>query len=186
MIPAATNSWKASRCRSRTGIFQPLTRNRRVATADSESVIVSGIRHLRRYLNAGRERGECRLPHPLARGATTNEAVNGEVGFILRLICSVHGYTTRRPANTSCPRSGRFRLRELRVSRHFTAHLFSPWIPSSARRLDGGPLAPLSGNPSGEVACWYKSPHNPKVWSLADLPSDEHRTCSTPAWWHRI
>src|SRR5271157_4270669 len=37
----------------------------------------------------------------------------------LRLICSVHGYTTRRPANTSCPRSGRFRLRELRVSRHF-------------------------------------------------------------------
>ena len=28
---------------------------------------------------------------------------------------SGHGYTTRRPANTSCPRSGRFRLLELRV-----------------------------------------------------------------------
>src|SRR5271157_1629785 len=74
----------------------------------------------------------------------------------------------------------------LDISRHFTAHLFSPWIPSSARGLDGGPLAPLSGNPSGEVACWYESSHNPRVWSLADLPSNEHRTCSTPAWWHRI
>src|SRR5271166_4594736 len=41
-------------------------------------------------------------------------------------------------------------------------------------------------NPSGEVACWYESSHNPKVWFLADLPSNEHRTCSTPAWWHRI
>src|SRR5208283_2981879 len=60
----------------------------------------------------------------------------------LRLICSVHGYTTRRPANTSRPRSGRFRLRELRESRQistFTAHLFSLWIPSSARGIDGGP-----------------------------------------------
>ena len=28
---------------------------------------------------------------------------------------SGHGYTTRRPANTSCPRSDRFRLLELRV-----------------------------------------------------------------------
>src|SRR5271157_3205483 len=42
---------------------------------------------------------------------------------ILRLICSGHGYTTRRPANTSCPRSGRFRLRELRVSRTFLDNL---------------------------------------------------------------
>src|SRR5208337_2917111 len=41
----------------------------------------------------------------------------------LPLICSVHGYTTRRPANTSCPRSGRFRLRELRVSRTFLDNL---------------------------------------------------------------
>ena len=30
-------------------------------------------------------------------------------------------------------------LRELRVSQHFTAHLFRPWIPSSARDIDGGP-----------------------------------------------
>ena len=74
----------------------------------------------------------------------------------------------------------------LDISRHFTAHLFSPWIPNSARSLDGGPLAPLSGNPSGEVACWYESSHNPGVWSLADLLSDEHGTCSTPSWWHRI
>src|SRR5208337_3663694 len=49
----------------------------------------------------------------------------------------------------------------LDISRHFTAHLFSPWIPSSARGKGGGPLAPLSGNPSGEVACWYESSHNP-------------------------
>jgi len=46
-------------------------------------------------------------------------------------ICSVHGYTTRRPANTSCPRSGRFRLRELRVSRHF-----STFYGSSVQSMD--------------------------------------------------
>src|SRR5208337_4896742 len=74
----------------------------------------------------------------------------------------------------------------LDISRHFTAHLFSPGIPSSARGKGGGPLAPLSGNPIGEVACWYESSHNPEVWSLADLLSDEHGTCSTPSWWHRI
>ena len=51
---------------------------------------------------------------------------------ILRFICSGHGYPAHAPAITSCLRSGRFRLRELRVSRHFTsAHLFSPWIPHS-------------------------------------------------------
>jgi len=27
----------------------------------------------------------------------------------------------------------------LDISRQFTAHLFSPWIPSPARGLDGGP-----------------------------------------------
>src|SRR5208337_636360 len=27
----------------------------------------------------------------------------------------------------------------LDISQHFTAHLFSPWIPSSARGIDGGP-----------------------------------------------
>src|SRR5271157_2481362 len=51
--------------------------------------------------------------------------------YNLRLICSVHGYTTRRPANTSCPRSGRFRLRELRVSRHF-----STFYGSSVQAMD--------------------------------------------------
>jgi|GEM_PF-5197505 len=29
--------------------------------------------------------------------------------------------------------------RFLDISRHFTAHLFRPWIPSSARGIDGGP-----------------------------------------------
>src|SRR5271166_3479719 len=38
----------------------------------------------------------------------------------LRLICSGHGYPTQRAANTSCPRSDRFWLLELRVSRHFS------------------------------------------------------------------
>src|SRR5271165_6884619 len=36
---------------------------------------------------------------------------------ILRAICSGHGYPTPRAANTSCPRSNRFWLLELRVSR---------------------------------------------------------------------
>src|SRR5271157_4535399 len=74
----------------------------------------------------------------------------------------------------------------LDISRQFTAHLFSPGIPSSARGKGGGPLAPLSGNPGGKVACWDESSHNPEVWSLTDLLSDEHRTCSTPSWWQRI
>ncbi len=52
----------------------------------------------------------------------------------LRLIFSGHGYPTQRAANTSCPRSDRFWLLELRVSRYFTGHLFRPWIPSSAQR----------------------------------------------------
>src|SRR5208337_2441985 len=30
-------------------------------------------------------------------------------------------------------------LLELRVSQHFTVHLFRPWIPSSARDIDGEP-----------------------------------------------
>src|SRR5271166_998026 len=57
----------------------------------------------------------------------------------LRPICSDHGYPTQRAANTSCARSDRFWLLELRVSQHFTGHLFRPWIPSSARGIDGGP-----------------------------------------------
>src|SRR5271157_1669862 len=61
----------------------------------------------------------------------------------LRLICSGHGYPTQCAANTRCPRSGRFWLLELRVSQTFLGHLrlqlLRPWIPSSARGIDGGP-----------------------------------------------
>src|SRR5271157_3769389 len=42
---------------------------------------------------------------------------------ILGSICSGHGYPAQRAANTSCPRSGRFRLFELRVSRTFLDNL---------------------------------------------------------------
>jgi len=56
---------------------------------------------------------------------------------------SGHGYPNQRAANTSCPRSGRFWLLELRVSRTFLdqlrPQLLRPWIPSSARGIDGGP-----------------------------------------------
>jgi len=31
------------------------------------------------------------------------------------------------------------RCRNLYISQHFTGHLFRPWIPSSARDIDGGP-----------------------------------------------
>jgi hypothetical protein len=50
---------------------------------------------------------------------------------------SGHGYPTQRAANTSCPRSDRFWLLELRVSRTFLdklrPQLLRAWIPSSAR-----------------------------------------------------
>jgi len=39
--------------------------------------------------------------------------------YILRSICSGHGYPAGRAANTSCPRSDRFWLLELRVSHTF-------------------------------------------------------------------
>src|SRR5208337_456467 len=56
---------------------------------------------------------------------------------------SGHGYPTQCAANTSCPRSDRFWLLELRVSRTFLyqlrLQLLRPWIPSSARGIDGGP-----------------------------------------------
>ncbi len=35
--------------------------------------------------------------------------------------------------------SGCVNSANLNISQHFTSHLFSPWIPSSARGLDGGP-----------------------------------------------
>src|SRR5208337_513290 len=56
---------------------------------------------------------------------------------------SGHGYPNQRAANTSCPRSGRFWLLELRVSRTFLdqlrPQLLRPSTPSSARGIDGGP-----------------------------------------------
>ena len=57
---------------------------------------------------------------------------------------SGHGYPTQGAANTSCPRSGRFRLYELRVSRTFLdqlrPQLFRPWIPNSARHRRWTPM----------------------------------------------
>src|SRR5208337_5656826 len=62
---------------------------------------------------------------------------------ILRLICSVHGCPSQRVASTSCPRSDRFWLLELRVSRTFLdrlrPQLSGLWIPNSARGIDSGP-----------------------------------------------
>ncbi len=43
--------------------------------------------------------------------------------YILRAICSDHGYPAQCAANTSGPRSGHFWLLELRVSRTFLDHL---------------------------------------------------------------
>ncbi|MGD0042529.1 MAG: hypothetical protein ABSE84_19360, partial [Isosphaeraceae bacterium] len=35
--------------------------------------------------------------------------------------------------------SGCVNSANLNISQHFTVHLFRPWIPSSARDIDGGP-----------------------------------------------
>ena len=45
---------------------------------------------------------------------------------ILRSICSDHGYPAQRAASTSRPRSDRFWLLELRVSRHFSTFYGPP------------------------------------------------------------
>ena len=61
----------------------------------------------------------------------------------LRLICSVHGYATQRAANTYCLARtvfGCLNSAFLDISQHFTGHLFSPWIPSSARRRRRTPM----------------------------------------------
>src|SRR5271166_7034946 len=52
----------------------------------------------------------------------------------LRLICSGHGYPTQRAANTSCPRSDRFWLLELRVSRHFST-FYGPSVQAMDTQL---------------------------------------------------
>ena len=49
-------------------------------------------------------------------------------------IFSVHGYPTQRAANTSCPRSGRFWLYELRVSRTFL-DILRPSVQAMDTRL---------------------------------------------------
>src|SRR5208337_5372644 len=53
---------------------------------------------------------------------------------ILRAICSGHGYPTPRAANTSCPRSNRFWLLELRVARTGTKPLRGGKDEGPARR----------------------------------------------------
>ncbi len=59
-------------------------------------------------------------------------------------MCSVHGYPTQRVASTPCPRSDRFWLLELRVSRTFLdqlrPQLLRPWIPNSARHRRWTPM----------------------------------------------
>src|SRR5208283_1775436 len=52
----------------------------------------------------------------------------------LRLICSGHGYPTQGAANTSCPRSDRLRLRELRESQHFST-FYGPFVQAVDTQL---------------------------------------------------
>src|SRR5271157_467982 len=53
---------------------------------------------------------------------------------ILRSICSGHGCPTQGAANTSCPSSDRFRLRELRESQHFST-FYGPSVQSMDTQL---------------------------------------------------
>src|SRR5271157_4725439 len=69
------------------------------------------------------------IPLPVISGLATGPPAG--VGDGLRFLS--------RRANTSCPSSDRFRLRELRESQHFTGHLFRHWIPSPACGKGGGP-----------------------------------------------
>src|SRR5271157_4133120 len=52
----------------------------------------------------------------------------------LRPICSDHGYPTQRAANTSCARSDRFWLLELRVSQHFST-FYGPSVQAMDTQL---------------------------------------------------
>ena len=49
-----------------------------------------------------------------------------------RMVAIVKGATLR-------DLEGRLNSAFLNISQHFTIHLFSPWIPNSARGIDGGP-----------------------------------------------
>src|SRR5271157_4005183 len=60
----------------------------------------------------------------------------------LRFICSEYGYLTQGSANTSDFALGVLAVGNpgfLDISRHFTVHLNSPRMPSSARGSNGGP-----------------------------------------------
>ena len=53
----------------------------------------------------------------------------------------------------------------LDISQHFTGHLFSPWIPSSARGIDGGPrrFTEVVLNEQPLPVAWW-SHHGRKWW----------------------
>jgi len=105
----------------------------------------------------------------------------------LRSICSGHGYPAQRAANTSRPRSDRFWLRELCVSRTFLdklrPQLFRPWIPSSARDIDGGSRwftevvldeqsLPVAGSGSGLLTLRPLRPQVPQSPTIGASPGD--------------
>ena len=68
------------------------------------------------------------------RFVCVNSAFSRHFSDILRSICSGHGCPTQGAANTSCPSSDRFRLRELRESQHF-----STFYGPSVQALDTEP-----------------------------------------------
>src|SRR5208283_846885 len=53
---------------------------------------------------------------------------------------SGHGYPTQCAANTCCPRSDRFWLRELRVSQHFST-FYEPYVQAMDTRLGAASTA---------------------------------------------
>src|SRR5208283_350779 len=55
---------------------------------------------------------------------------------------SGHGYATQSAANTSCPHSDRFWLRELRVSRHFST-FYGPSVQAMDTQLHALPTLPV-------------------------------------------
>ncbi len=61
---------------------------------------------------------------------------------ILRSICSVHGYPTQCAATTSCPRSDRFWLCELRVSQQIST-FYGSSVQSMGIQLNALPALPV-------------------------------------------
>ncbi len=105
-----------------------------------------GRLHFRKVASA---RSRAKPTDPWRRRGTdpSRTRLSPNVPFRFQTSCgpsfSGHGYATQRAANTSRPRSDRFWLLELRVSRTFLdqlrPQLLRPWIQSSARGSDGGP-----------------------------------------------